>query len=264
MPRTRVLVVEDNPELRALYSLALQGAELDVITAADGEEALTIAAVTPPSIVVSDLDMPRRDGLGLVRSLRQRGGSMPVLVITGADARDRRADELVALGAEVRPKPVTMVWLRQRVQALALEAEKMPAPAQLVDVERQRRRERMPLHLRAEMGLAILASVAGCAALIAMAIGGQIGGLEPFAAQIVNRCLGVVSAALLGGAYLHVRRSSRAGSTVLWASAIVWWVLMLALPATEALLLPVGLLAALAATAALAPRRPARRAAATA
>jgi len=68
--RMRVLVVDDDPLVRNLLSAVLHDASFDLDEAVDGNEALAIAAVRPPDVVVLDVMMPGIDGFDVCRSLR--------------------------------------------------------------------------------------------------------------------------------------------------------------------------------------------------
>jgi CheY-like chemotaxis protein len=92
------LVADDSPVVRDIIAQALRSYGLHVLVAGDGEEALALfAAHARVDIVVTDIDMPRLDGLGLVRALRSREGSkdVPVVAISmrGSDLERRAAME---------------------------------------------------------------------------------------------------------------------------------------------------------------------------
>ncbi len=92
------LVADDSPVVRDVIAQALRSYGLHVLVAGDGEEALAVlGAHTQVDIVVTDIDMPRLDGLGLVRALRSRQNSrdMPVVAISmrGSEPEKRAAME---------------------------------------------------------------------------------------------------------------------------------------------------------------------------
>ena len=92
------LVADDSPVVRDIIAQALRSYGLHVLVAGDGEEALAVfAAHARVDIVVTDIDMPRLDGLGLVRTLRCREGSkdLPVVAISmrGSEPERRAAME---------------------------------------------------------------------------------------------------------------------------------------------------------------------------
>ena len=96
--RKRILVVDDEDKMRRLLELALIGLGHLVVKAGDGEEALERCAEAPFDLVLTDLRMPRLDGLGLLRRLRERGDTTPVVVLT-AHGSVESAVEAMKLGA---------------------------------------------------------------------------------------------------------------------------------------------------------------------
>lgn len=90
MGDARILVVEDDDDVRVTTRLVLKRQGFDVVTAADGLEALDVLAAQaaePVDAAVVDIVMPRMDGLSLVRRLRasERYGDLPVLMLTARD-----------------------------------------------------------------------------------------------------------------------------------------------------------------------------------
>jgi DNA-binding response OmpR family regulator len=115
-----VLVADDEEDIRALVAFRLQRAGYDVITAADGAEALTLATTRLPDLIVLDMMMPKATGLEVTRSLREQDSTrdIPVILLT---ARAQEAD--VASGFEAGAddyvkKPFSPMDLQLRVQAL--------------------------------------------------------------------------------------------------------------------------------------------------
>lgn len=82
--KKRILAVDDSPSVRQMVKLTLSGAGYDVVEAGDGAEGLHKAQASPLDLVVTDLNMPVMNGLGLIRALRQlpayRG--VPILFLT--------------------------------------------------------------------------------------------------------------------------------------------------------------------------------------
>ncbi|WP_165822093.1 7TM diverse intracellular signaling domain-containing protein [Hymenobacter edaphi] len=122
--RPLVLVVEDNPEMRAYIQSCLT-AEFRVLTADDGEQGLEQAIATVPDLIVSDLMMPRMDGLELCRRLREdeRTSHVPVILLT-ARAGDEARLTSFGLGAdEYLTKPFRPEELRVRMHNLIRQRE---------------------------------------------------------------------------------------------------------------------------------------------
>lgn len=87
---TRVIIADDHPLMRQGIRLALSGQpKLSIVgEAADGVEALSLAAALNPDVLVLDLDMPKRDGFSVIRELNRLGSKTGVIILTlhtGAD-----------------------------------------------------------------------------------------------------------------------------------------------------------------------------------
>lgn len=89
----RVLAVDDSRTIRDMVRLALGAAGMDVTTADDGVHGLEVLEGMTPDVIISDINMPRLDGFGFIRSVRERGGlrAVPILVLTTESAADLRA-----------------------------------------------------------------------------------------------------------------------------------------------------------------------------
>ena len=118
----RVLLVEDEVMIAELFAETLISDGHDVAIATDGQEALELfdaaeASGRPYDIVVTDVRMPRMDGVTLARSLRHHHPELPVVVVSGYAP----ADQLSALAKArhapvvVLPKPVNLSRLRSAV-----------------------------------------------------------------------------------------------------------------------------------------------------
>ena len=114
----RVLLVEDNAELVALLvkGLARNGFAADSVDTA-GDAAHALAAMRYAAVVL-DLGLPDEDGLSLLRGLRSRGDSTPVLVLTARDGVSDRVNGLRAGADDYLVKPFAMEELVARLQAL--------------------------------------------------------------------------------------------------------------------------------------------------
>ncbi|MEL6585896.1 MAG: response regulator transcription factor [Pseudomonadota bacterium] len=90
----KILIVDDDPNLRDLVTIALERAGHGTVTASDGQRALTEAARAAPDLIVLDVGLPELDGFEVCRRLRGRGDDVPVLFLT---ARDDEIDRVVGL-----------------------------------------------------------------------------------------------------------------------------------------------------------------------
>ena len=114
---SRVLVVDDDPAVRAAISRALR-LDYEVDEASDGSEALARHAASAADAIVLDLLMPEIGGLDVCRSLRRRGDSVPVLVVTARDAVSDRVEGLDAGADDYLVKPFALAELLARLRAL--------------------------------------------------------------------------------------------------------------------------------------------------
>ncbi|WP_424891544.1 response regulator transcription factor [Streptomyces sp. XH2] len=122
MAETSVLVVDDDPDVRAAVADALTIEGYDVREAADGLAALSSVAAAPPGAVVLDLAMPVLDGLAVCRRLRALGDRTPVLVLTARDAVADRVAGLDAGADDYLVKPFALDELLARLRALLRRA----------------------------------------------------------------------------------------------------------------------------------------------
>jgi two-component system, OmpR family, response regulator MprA len=123
MIMTRVLVVEDSPDIARLVqrSLLLEGYEVDV--ANDGRGALAVVRDTPPDLIVLDLMLPDIDGMEICRRVRAMEAAyeqppVPVLMLTALDAVPDRVSGLDAGADDYVPKPFAITELMARVRSL--------------------------------------------------------------------------------------------------------------------------------------------------
>jgi two-component system response regulator AtoC len=119
----RILVVDDEVKMRRLLELSLKNMGHEVCLAADGEAALAAFDQSSFDLVLTDLRMPRMDGLALLRALRERGEEVPVIVLT-AFGTIESAVEAMKLGAAdyiIRPFEMETVELAV-TRALAMSA----------------------------------------------------------------------------------------------------------------------------------------------
>src|SRR5215207_6118737 len=101
---TRVLVVDDDPDIRLLIRYALVDEGYEVDEASDGQVALDLAGRRKPDIIVLDMRMPRMDGWEFSRLYRERHGALvPIIVLTAARDAALRAADIHAEGYIAKP-----------------------------------------------------------------------------------------------------------------------------------------------------------------
>ncbi|MBC2665603.1 response regulator [Novosphingobium flavum] len=104
---TRILTVDDSASMRALLNHALSTSGFDVAQADDGQSALEWLQLNEVDVVITDINMPRLDGFGLIEALRggTRHRDRPILVLTteSSDEKKNRARQMGATGWIVKP-----------------------------------------------------------------------------------------------------------------------------------------------------------------
>ena len=123
-PRARIVVAEDDPEMRALLAAALRRDGYEVIEVSDGAQlweylhaVMHRADVAAPDLLVSDVRMPGQSGLEVLAALRRAEVGLPVVLITAfgdAEAHDAAFE----LGAAMLDKPFDLDTLRRTVHCL--------------------------------------------------------------------------------------------------------------------------------------------------
>jgi two-component system KDP operon response regulator KdpE len=114
---TRVLIVDDEPQILRALRINLQARQYEVVTAADGAGALREASSQRPDLVVLDLGLPDLDGVEVIRRLRA-WTKVPIVVLSGrSDSRDK-IDALDAGADDYVTKPFSVEELLARVRAV--------------------------------------------------------------------------------------------------------------------------------------------------
>ena len=118
---TRVLVVDDEPQILRALSITLKARAYDVVVAVNGKQALGVAAQTSPDIVVLDLGLPDLDGLDVIRGLRG-WSKVPIIVLSGRSLGVSKVDALDAGADDYVTKPFNVDELLARLRAVTRRA----------------------------------------------------------------------------------------------------------------------------------------------
>ncbi|MFJ4283435.1 response regulator [Streptomyces massasporeus] len=123
---TRVLVVEDDPQLVRALVLNLQARHYGVDAAPDGATALRLAAARQPDVVLLDLGLPDMDGVDVIKGLRG-WTRVPILVLSARQGSDEKVAALDAGADDYVTKPFSMNELLARLRAAVRRTETTPA-----------------------------------------------------------------------------------------------------------------------------------------
>jgi two-component system KDP operon response regulator KdpE len=118
---TRVLVVDDEPQILRALSITLKARSYDVVLATNGKQALAAAAQSAPDIVVLDLGLPDLDGLDVIRGLRG-WSKVPIVVLSGRSQGISKVDALDAGADDYVTKPFNVDELLARLRAATRRA----------------------------------------------------------------------------------------------------------------------------------------------
>jgi two-component system KDP operon response regulator KdpE len=130
---TRVLVIDDEPQLLRTLVLNLRSRDYDVTTASTATEGIEHVLRLPPDLIILDLGLPDRDGLDVIREMHEREPALPIVVLS-ARASSREKVTALDLGAvDYVTKPFDMNELIARLRAAARRASR-DTPLEVVSI----------------------------------------------------------------------------------------------------------------------------------
>ncbi|NKX94209.1 response regulator transcription factor [Sanguibacter hominis ATCC BAA-789] len=114
----RLLVVDDEPNIRELLATSLRFAGFEIHTAADGASALRLAREVLPDLVLLDVMLPDMDGFTVTTRMREKGQTMPVLFLTARDDTQDKITGLTVGGDDYVTKPFSLEEVIARIRAV--------------------------------------------------------------------------------------------------------------------------------------------------
>jgi len=114
----RILIIEDEKNLREQLYARLQGQGYAVDAASDGEEGLFLAMEHPFDAAVIDLGLPKLSGIEVIKQLRSQGSALPILILTARSRWEEKVEGLEAGGDDYLAKPFHIEELQARLRAL--------------------------------------------------------------------------------------------------------------------------------------------------
>ena len=117
-PEAKLLVVDDEPNILELLATSLRFAGFEVVTAANGREALEKAETESPDLAVLDVMLPDMDGFTVTRKLRSSGRLFPVLFLTAKDDTEDKVTGLTIGGDDYVTKPFSLDEVVARICAV--------------------------------------------------------------------------------------------------------------------------------------------------
>jgi two-component system OmpR family response regulator len=128
----RLLVVEDDPNIRELLSASLRFAGFAVDAVTTGAEAVTAGRDAKPDLIVLDVMLPDLDGFEVIKRLRETGVRVPVVFLTARDGTEDKVRGLTAGGDDYVTKPFSLEELTARIRAVLRRTAGDPGPDRLV------------------------------------------------------------------------------------------------------------------------------------
>ncbi|MFB2580535.1 response regulator [Herbiconiux sp. P15] len=113
----KLLIADDDPQILRALRITLGSQGYEVVTAADGAEAIRVAAEQSPDLLMLDLGMPRLDGIEVIEAVRG-WSTVPILVVSGRSGSADKVDALDAGADDYVTKPFAMDELLARIRAL--------------------------------------------------------------------------------------------------------------------------------------------------
>lgn len=134
----RILIVDDDPPSQRLLQVRVRAIGCQVSVASDGQEALAAIEQELPDLMLLDLEMPRMGGMELLRTLKQRGVDLPIIVITAHGSIDAAVEAMKEGAYDFIPKPFDPKHLEIVVRKV-LEREELKRDIEILTEEADRR-----------------------------------------------------------------------------------------------------------------------------
>ncbi len=114
----RVLIVEDDQRIASFVTKGLKQAGFAVDHVSDGDDGLHMAEFNPYDVMIIDIMLPKRDGFSVIESLRSRGNTTPILILSALGSIDDKLKGFQSGSDDYLTKPFSFAELQARLQAL--------------------------------------------------------------------------------------------------------------------------------------------------
>jgi len=130
-PRIKLLAIDDDPQSLELVSEALAGDSLHIFTADDPERGLELVRREHPEIVLSDIVMPKMNGMELLNRILEVDPATDVILMTAHYSTDAAVEAIKKGACDYLTKPISLPVLRERIGKLAADARRRQRVSQL-------------------------------------------------------------------------------------------------------------------------------------
>ncbi|MCL4078251.1 response regulator [Coriobacteriia bacterium Es71-Z0120] len=135
----KILVVDDEPNIQKLLTVALTNRGHEVVVASNGVEALAMVETEKPDLVVLDVMMPKMDGHQVRDEIRRRGNQVPILFLSAAGTFEEQVEQMKDDNVDYIPKPFKPAEVADHIEA-------MLDPVRRAEFERERAKREAKLH----------------------------------------------------------------------------------------------------------------------
>jgi len=133
MAKTRVLIVDDEPNIRDLLATSLRFAGFEIQTAANGSQAVEAVMESEPDIILLDVMLPDMNGFSVTKKLRSSGVQVPILFLTARDETEDKITGLTVGGDDYLTKPFSLDEVVARIGAILRRTKKIDAEPSIID-----------------------------------------------------------------------------------------------------------------------------------
>jgi two-component system OmpR family response regulator len=133
MAKTRVLIVDDEPNIRDLLATSLRFAGYEIQTAANGAQAVAAVTESEPDIILLDVMLPDMNGFSVTKKLRSSGIQAPILFLTARDDVEDKITGLTVGGDDYLTKPFSLDEVVARIQAILRRTKTVDAESAMID-----------------------------------------------------------------------------------------------------------------------------------
>jgi two-component system OmpR family response regulator len=133
MDKTRVLIVDDEPNIRDLLATSLRFAGYEIQTAANGAQAVAAVIESEPDIILLDVMLPDMNGFSVTKKLRGSGIQAPILFLTARDDVEDKITGLTVGGDDYLTKPFSLDEVVARIQAILRRTKTVDAETAVID-----------------------------------------------------------------------------------------------------------------------------------
>lgn len=133
MTATKILVVDDEPNIRDLLTASLKFAGYEVTAAANGNDAINRALDWGPDLILLDVMLPDISGFGVTKKLRSAGSEVPVLFLTARDETQDKITGLTVGGDDYVTKPFSLDELHARISAILRRTQRDESASSVIE-----------------------------------------------------------------------------------------------------------------------------------